>query len=138
MSEVSVLRRNPEAPEPDVLQEVYRLRDAVFRERLAWDVASQDGCERDRYDDFCPVYLIANDDDGRVEGCWRLLPTTGPYMLRDVFPELLDGHPPPAAADVWEISRFAVMPRDRDYRSLGALHRMLWSHDPGSCYPLMP
>ncbi len=78
MSEVSVLRRNPEGPEPGILQEVYRLRDKVFRERLAWDVSSQDGCERDWYDDICPVYLIANDDDGHVEGCWRLLPTTGP------------------------------------------------------------
>jgi acyl homoserine lactone synthase len=124
MSEVSVLRRNPEGPEPGILQEVYRLRDKVFRERLAWDVTSQDGCERDWYDDFCPVYLIANDDDGHVEGCWRLLPTTGPYMLRDVFPVLLDGHPAPSAEDVWEISRFAVSPRDAGYSSLGALHRI--------------
>ena len=29
-------------------------------------------------------------------------------MLRDVFPELLHGQPAPAAADVWELSRFAV------------------------------
>ncbi|MDA0703372.1 MAG: GNAT family N-acetyltransferase [Proteobacteria bacterium] len=124
MSEVSVLRRNPEGPEPRILQEVYRLRDKVFRERLAWDVSSQDGRERDWYDDICPVYLIASDDDGHVEGCWRLLPTIGPYMLRDVFPELLDGHPAPIAEDIWEISRFAVSPRDAGYSSLGALHRI--------------
>ncbi|GAA0709219.1 hypothetical protein GCM10009105_09480 [Dokdonella soli] len=37
-----------------------------------------------------------------------MLPTMGPYMLRDVFPMLLDGEPAPADARTWEISRFAV------------------------------
>lgn len=29
-------------------------------------------------------------------------------MLKDIFPELLHGHPAPEALDVWELSRFAV------------------------------
>src|SRR3546814_1044806 len=30
---------------------------------------------------------------------------TGPYMLRDVFPQLLDGLPPPCGPRIWEGSR---------------------------------
>ena len=37
-----------------------------------------------------------------------MLPTTGPYMLRDVFSELLEGRPAPRDPAVWECSRFAV------------------------------
>src|SRR3546814_18817119 len=53
-----------------------------------------------------------------------MLPTTGPYTLRDVFPQLLDGLPPPCGPRIWEGSRFAV---DCDYdgskTSLAALNR---------------
>ncbi len=42
----------------------------------------------------------------------RLLPTTGPYMLADVFPQLLRGEDPPKAEHIWEISRFAVLSPD--------------------------
>ncbi len=54
-------------------------------------------------------------------GSWRLLPTTGPYMLRDVFPQLLHGVAAPAAADTWEISRFAVSKRVIGNSSLGTI-----------------
>lgn len=50
-----------------------------------------------------------------------LLPTTGPYMLKDIFSHLLWGTPPPEQSDVWEISRFAIDPQWRDYDSLGAV-----------------
>lgn len=53
-------------------------------------------------------YIVASNDRGDVDACWRLLPTQGPNMLRDVFPELLHGQPAPCAADVWELSRFAI------------------------------
>jgi len=46
--------------------------------------------------------------ENAVVGCWRLLPTTGPYMLKDIFSHLLWGKPAPEQPDVWEISRFAI------------------------------
>jgi hypothetical protein len=39
---------------------------------------------------------------------WPLLPSTGPTMLRDTFPILLDGAAAPANPNVWESSRFAL------------------------------
>ncbi len=90
------------------LQDMFRLRKEVFVGRLHWDVAARQDLERDCYDLIGPVYGICLADDQRVVGCWRLLPTTGPYMLRDVFPEMVGENPMPCSPRVWEISRFAV------------------------------
>lgn len=92
-----------------LLDSMFRLRHDVFHDRLGWQVHSERGREHDWYDLIGPHYLVARSDAGvDAIGCWRLLPTTGPYMLRDVFPMLLDGSAAPAHPRVWEISRFAV------------------------------
>jgi acyl homoserine lactone synthase len=90
--------------------QMHRLRAEVFRDRLGWDVhVTADGLEVDEYDALPSAhYILATSAAGTVDACWRLLPTLGPNMLRDVFPQLLHGQPAPAAADVWELSRFAV------------------------------
>jgi acyl homoserine lactone synthase len=80
----------------------------VFKQRLGWDVAVSDGLERDQFDDLEPIYLLAIDEQKAVVGSWRFLFTTGPYMLRDVFPQLLEGRPAPHDIGTWEGSRFAV------------------------------
>jgi N-acyl-L-homoserine lactone synthetase len=103
------------------LEGMFRLRHEVFKERLDWEVGSQGGKERDLFDDLDPVYIVC-EDGGEVLGSWRLLPTTQPYMLKDVFPELLYGMPAPQAPDVWEISRFAVSKRIASNESLGTIN----------------
>lgn len=104
-----------------LLDGMYRLRHTVFSERLKWTSLNEERREVDVYDALNPVYLICRDPSGDVIGCWRLLPTTGPYMLKDIFSHLLHGHPAPQKPDVWEISRFAIDPGWRDYISLGAV-----------------
>lgn len=91
----------------EILDDMYRLRARVFRERLAWDVSVNDGLELDRFDALSPSYLLSR-VDGRVQGCVRLLPSVGPNMLSDIFPFLLDGSAIPYDAEVWESSRFAL------------------------------
>lgn len=108
MSEIMVARRGDKGLDQNAVMSMYRLRHAVFHDRLGWEVASDNGMEHDRFDECSPVYVLVKGDDGDIEGCWRLLPTTGPYMLKDVFPELLHGQPAPQQPDVWELSRFAV------------------------------
>ena len=98
---------------------MYRLRHAVFHDRLGWDVTSDNGMEYDEFDELKPVYILARANNGAVEGCWRLLPSTGPYMLKDVFPQLLDGAPAPRAPDIWELSRFAVASEQADGPGFG-------------------
>lgn len=98
-----------QAPQfPIEVDAMFRLRHRVFVDRLNWVEASPDGRERDYFDDLNPIYLLARGADDTLLGTWRLLPTTGPYMLRDVFSELLDGEAAPTHTSVWETSRFAV------------------------------
>jgi len=88
-------------------EQMFRLRYRMFRERLGWDVSVEDGQEHDHFDELQPLYVLAK--EGReVRGCWRILPTTGPNMLRDTFPELLGGRGAPCGERIWELSRFAV------------------------------
>lgn len=94
----------------DDRRQMHLLRTEVFAHRLGWDVqVTPDGEEIDAFDALDSAhYIIAKSPDGHVDACWRLLPTLGPNMLRDVFPQLLHGQAAPAAADCWELSRFAV------------------------------
>jgi N-acyl-L-homoserine lactone synthetase len=97
-----------------MLEDMYRLRARVFHERLGWDVVVRDGMEIDLFDDLDPAHVIAVDDDGHVVGCMRLLQTTGPHMLADVFASILDGEAPIRSSTVWEATRFCVDTRRLD------------------------
>jgi N-acyl-L-homoserine lactone synthetase len=85
----------------------YRYR--VFVERLGWGLKTDGGAELDQFDRADTVYLVAQANDARICGCARLLPTTRPYLLAEVFPELCGGRPPPCSPEVWELSRFAAV-----------------------------
>ena len=79
-------------------REVFAFRHSVFVQTLNWDVTSHDGWEFDEYDALLPFYMIKRGPNGNLRAVWRLLPTSGPYMLRNTFPQLLDGWPAPASA----------------------------------------
>lgn len=88
-------------------------RHKVFVDGLGWQLPdARDGMERDQFDRPDTLYVIANDAAGNICGCARLLTTTKPYLLADVFPSLLNGHSAPASPDVWELSRFAIKSMD--------------------------
>lgn len=100
--------------------QMHRLRYRTFAERLQWEVQTTGEMEFDVYDAMSPTYLLKISEDGSVRGCVRLLPTTGPYMLKEVFPVLLGGQPAPVDPTIYEISRFAVDPAcQSDVRSGG-------------------
>jgi acyl homoserine lactone synthase len=91
------------------MDEMFRLRARVFRDRLRWDVHVADGKERDKYDDKGPVYLIYADDEARqVKGSLRLLPTTGPTLLADIFSDTLPAGVHLSAPTIWECTRFCL------------------------------
>ncbi len=96
------------AKAPQLLDEMHRLRAKVFKDRLDWEVTVRNGRERDYFDDLNPVYLLHADEGGRVLATLRLLPTTGPHMLSDTFPQLMDDEEPIRSANIWESSRFCV------------------------------
>lgn len=117
MSNVSLIRSDSPHTDPGTLEGMFRLRHKIFYETLRWEVSSVNGLERDRYDELLPVYPVSRNRHGQVTGTMRLLPTTGPYMLADIFPQLLRDEPVPRARQIWEISRFAVVSPDDQNRS---------------------
>ncbi|HEX7914087.1 MAG TPA: acyl-homoserine-lactone synthase [Paraburkholderia sp.] len=105
-----------------LLMGMHRLRRKVFKDRLDWSVSTTGDLEIDRYDTLDASYLVIV-DHGDVLGCVRLLPTTGPNMLADTFPELLDGTTAPRSDKIAESSRFCVDTELSDATSDGGLRR---------------
>jgi acyl homoserine lactone synthase len=125
----SLMIINPHAPHVDsaMMHRMFRFRHKVFRERLGWEVESRNGLEIDRFDALQPVYMITRNAREEVTGSWRLLPTTGPYMLKDVFPQLLCGEDAPQNPAVWEISRFATTTANRQERVQASLGQVTFA-----------
>src|SRR3954471_2659760 len=84
-------------------------RHRVFVKHLGWPLVTNGQDEIDQFDGPNAVYGIAFDEREAGKGCVRLLPTTSPYLLAEVFPDLLRGEAAPCSESVWEISRFACM-----------------------------
>ena len=112
MSRILVSSAEELTRDSNTLDQMYRFRYKIFYERLGWEVSCNNGREHDFYDELNPVYMVAKNSQQEIEGCWRLLPTTGPYMLKDSFPQLLGGHSAPQDRRIWELSRFAVSPTE--------------------------
>jgi len=84
-----------------------KYRYKVFIETLGWELQTRNGEELDQFDRPDTLYVVAQDEEGHVNGCARLLPSNRPYLLGEVFPQLMNGQPVPCSPDVWELSRFA-------------------------------
>ncbi|MEL7465757.1 MAG: acyl-homoserine-lactone synthase [Pseudomonadota bacterium] len=83
-------------------------RRRQFIERLGWSLdADTKGRELDAYDAENPLYLIATDEEGNHLGSTRLMPTTAPTMINEVFTDLLGGVAI-TSATTWECTRFVV------------------------------
>jgi N-acyl-L-homoserine lactone synthetase len=109
---------------PPEIDAMHRIRAMVFADRLGWEVEVKSGWEIDRFDDANPLYLLSIDEmTGTVRGSLRLLPTTGPNMLRDVFSCLLPDEEIVESATVWESTRFSVHPDYVAERSPNRLNR---------------
>lgn len=93
---------------PQLIDSMHRLRKSVFHERLKWDVPISGDWEIDDFDREDPLYVLVVDAQGAVQGSLRLLPTTGPNMLRDVFSAITQVSGQVENPFVWESSRFCI------------------------------
>ena len=81
----------------------------VFHDQLGWEVPLKNGREIDVYDALDPAYVISVDDaTGEVRGSLRMMPTTGPHLMRDVFSAWFDKPVVFESAAIWEVTRFCV------------------------------
>lgn len=90
------------------MEDMFQLRSRVFGGRFGWPVKITSGKEIDQFDHVNPAYIVGLDDDMNVISCARVLQTTGPHMLSDVFDKILDGEPPLRSPTIWESTRFCV------------------------------
>lgn len=88
------------------LASMHHLRKKVFKDTLKWDVHTVNSMEFDQFDTDDAHYLIHINEEGEADACTRLLCTTNPYLLGDVFPELLLPQKPPKKKNIWETTRF--------------------------------
>ncbi len=72
-----------------LLETMFADRKCLFVDLFGWDVPVVDGLfEIDQFDTAGTVYIICADAKGEHEASIRLMPSTRPHMLRDIFAHL--------------------------------------------------
>lgn len=108
--------------EADLIQ-MHRQRKAVFVDGAGWKVPVVADQEIDCYDREDTIYLLAKEDlQGPLLASVRLLPTTRPHLMGDLFPAACR-EAPPHGPTIWEVSRFCTTP---DLPGRGIRLGLLW------------
>jgi len=104
-----IVQRGVSSPfENRALKSMFEERKRVFVDLLGWDVPVIDNrFEVDRYDDEHALYVIVADQAGEHLGSARLLQTTRPHILADLYPDLCIGDVPRGIRTL-EITRFCL------------------------------
>lgn len=92
----------------NVMASQYRFRYRVFAERQNYNVPVYNNMEYDTYDTPATVYFTWQDQNGEVMGVSRVKPTDRPYMIKDIWPELVTNTALPESIKIWESSRFGI------------------------------
>lgn len=91
----------------DALAQQFRLRHKLFVEKNRWGVPAWKGMEYDQYDTPAALYLVWRDTGGAVRGVARMAPTEVPYMIKDLWPNMVEGGAPVSPL-IWESTRLGV------------------------------
>ena len=99
----------------DALEQSYRLRHRVYIQEMKWRGlnARDDGRELDQFDTAAAVHLLYL-ERGVVYGGTRLVPTTEPHLLSEVFAHFAEIRGVPRAPDIAEWTRFYVARERRE------------------------
>ncbi|QOF75039.1 GNAT family N-acetyltransferase (plasmid) [Aminobacter sp. SR38] len=90
------------------LERHFQLRHEIYVIERKWQALARPiDIEMDAFDTEHAIYLLALDSAGDVIGGSRLVPTTQPHLLGDVFPQLANGSAP-RAPDIYEWTRFFI------------------------------
>ena len=101
----------------------FRLRHEIYVVERNWtNLTRPDGLERDQFDNEDATYILAS-EKGQIIGGSRLVPTTRPHLLSEVFPYLASVRGLPRAVDIYEWTRMFVVKNRRDGRTMGGQTR---------------
>lgn len=93
----------------NLLSQTFTTRKKVFVDKLGWDIPVTNGQEVDQYDQLGAAYVILTDPNARTAyASLRLLPTTGPTLLNDVFSQTIPDSANLSAPGIYECTRFCV------------------------------
>ncbi len=93
----------------ELISASFKLRKRVFHDRLGWSVNVEGEEERDAYDDLDASYLLWHDERRtKLYGCVRLMPTTGPTLLHDVFSKTHNNNNQLIDPSIWEGTRMCI------------------------------
>lgn len=96
---------------PELTDQMFRQRAAVFGERMGDRAKIEDGWKLDAFDAFDPLYVVALDKSSRrVRGSFRCLPTMGPTLLKSAFGRQFENLTKIESPLVWECTRFTIAP----------------------------
>lgn len=97
--------------EDSILASMFDARRRVFVDLLGWDLpVLEDRFEIDQFDTDEAIYLVVTGAAGEHRASCRLLPSTMPHVLSDIFAWLCDGDVP-RDIHTFEITRFCLDPR---------------------------
>jgi acyl homoserine lactone synthase len=108
----------------DALPSAHRLRHRIFIGRQKYAVSSHRGMEWDQFDTPAAVYMLWRDEAKQARAIARLIPTSRPYMIQQLWPGSITDGELPSRDDVWEITRFGIdrdLDRERRARVFGEL-----------------
>lgn len=72
-----------EVDDPDLMRRVWAFRHRRFVEQMGWrELARDDNIERDQFDTPAALHLVL-EHNNEVVGYSRLLPTTGPHLVKE-------------------------------------------------------
>lgn len=92
-----------------LLEAGFRLRKKVFRDQLQWDIPVIGDMEFDKYDTADAQYLMwCSPDRQKLYGMIRLLPTSCPTLLFDVFGDTHGNAAELIADDIIEGTRMCI------------------------------
>jgi N-acyl-L-homoserine lactone synthetase len=95
--------------DPAIVTDLQRFRKRLFVDHLGWDLPTRGDLEVDDFDTpdsgYCALY-----QDEILVGGFRAVRTDHAYLAQTVFPQLASVRDYPRRRDVWEISRFGLLP----------------------------
>ncbi|NHK27174.1 autoinducer synthase [Parvularcula flava] len=97
----------------ELLRSMHRDRKRLFVDIFDWDLAHENGEERDGFDDGDAEYLLLSDEADRHVASLRLLRTDRAHLLDSLFPELCK-NAIPRGERVREITRLCLPLRQRE------------------------
>jgi N-acyl-L-homoserine lactone synthetase len=101
--------------DPSDLQAMFRLRKRLFVDHCGWMLSTTGELERDQFDAWYTEHCLLFCGSDLVGG-FRAIRTDYPYLTQSIFPQLAVRRFP-NRRNVWEISRFGVLPAAAEARS---------------------